>query len=227
MLSNLEEMGLSPDTALQRSQDRMTGAREVGAPGSVRKELTADYNNEVKTENLRQKEAARDARDAAREAEREASQARVFAQQDKIQGKQHSATLAAIGARGSGGGGGRDEDNTREQMAFIKAEKQGLRTEMKTLEDRAANPSMEDRRNKNFLEDVKAERTRLKNAMDALAPQEKVVQDRLFPGAKPVVPGSTVKDNPTTSKGITQAEYVKLPSGARYTAPDGTIRTKK
>jgi hypothetical protein len=227
------EMGLTPNTALQTSKDAMTAGQKQGAPGSVRKELTADYNNEVKTDNLRQKEAARDARDAAREAEREASQARVFAQQDKIQGKQHSATLAAIGARGSGGGGSGAKlrstktDSSGEVIAIMSdGSTKPLGIQDQVFAKNVATLMVKMQGDRKFSKLPEGELRELAANRLAGAQVDAAVDEP--PAPKPVVPQSTKTDNGATkNRSITQAEFDALPKGASFVNPkDGKTYRK-
>lgn len=220
MLSNPEEMGISPDTALRTAQDRLTGGREVGAPGSVRKELLGDYNKEVDRENLRQKDAARESRDEAREAERAASQARLFDQQDKMADKRTSAMLQGITARG----GSRDDDKP-ETVSVLRGAMNDLDKDRPKLEDFRGNVKKHAAALADWNEtDDGLEYKKLKDMI-------RLRTTGTGAPAAPAVPvgtGSTNRDNGTTkNRSITQAEFDALPKGALFVNPkDGKTYRK-
>jgi hypothetical protein len=212
MLSNLEEMGISPDTALRTAQDRLTGGREVGAPGSVRKELLGDFNKEVDRENLRQKDAARDARDEAREAERAASQARLFDQQDKMADKRTSAMLQGITARG----GSRDDDKP-ETVSVLRGAMNDLDKDRPKLEDFRGNVKKHAAALADWNEtDDGLEYKKLKDMIRLRTTGTGAPAAPAAP-AVPVGTGSTNRDNGATKP----APISKLPPGSKQIGTSG------
>jgi hypothetical protein len=193
MLSNLEEMGISPDTALQRAQDRMTGGREVGAPGSVRKELTADFNNEVKTDNQRKKEAAREAQDEKKAAEREAAAGRAEEGRNSRLDKQITASdarqsrtiAAAVGRRG------RDDDKP-ESVTTLRGVMNDIGKDRPKLDDFRGNAQKHD--------DALAAWNKSDQGLQYKELQDEIKM-RTTGAPKPVAPESTVKDNPSSTIG--------------------------
>jgi hypothetical protein len=188
------EMGLTPKSDVQEAEDAMTAGQLQGAPGLVRKELTAGFNKAVDTDNLRKKEAAREARDEKKAAAAVAAAAlaedgrndRQNAQITASDARQSRTIAAAVGR-----GGGRDDEKP-ESVTTLRGVMNDIGKDRPKLDD--------------FRGSVQ------KHA-DALAAwnksdqglQYKELQDeikkRTTGAPKPVASESTVKDNPSSTGG--------------------------
>ena len=200
-------------TESSRIADALRAARESGAPGATIKALDAEHKGILQAERQAKLDADREAREERRRQETAERDRERYAQQERLLDKR----LGAQAARGGGGSGASDKPIRFDDAQ--KAELAPLKRDMEKAADEAAKARPSQRA---------AAEARAQAARDAY--DNKVVE---FGGErqKPVAQKSTVKDNPTTASARpvevkTKAAYDALPKGAKYVAPDGTVRTK-
>lgn len=220
-----KEMGLTDDSTLQGLRDQVQASGELAAPSTVRKGILDSYKEEFKADKDEKDRKFRmeqeDRKDARNEANNNAREERTL--------MAINAAERRAAARGSGGSGGGDKPERDPTPAELKAALESAKKDAPKLDDYRGNAAKHEAAMKAWRESPDGKR----------AAELQSMYDRRFglgtsPAAAPEKPAaqkSTVKDNPATASARpvevkTKAAYDALPKGAKYVAPDGTVRTK-
>ena len=227
-----EKAGLiERSTGSQQLRDQIDAARSIGADKPVRDDLQKSYTAQVSSEALTRKEHQID-RDALRKETKDEEAARATRVREDENRRRTEALFAKISSKDGSNG----KSDTKEWLSLIGQQRLGykdelaqIRSDKKLAMDAEPNP-------KKKMEII----SRFDSKIESLQPKLQAIDDKIESvtsrllgkdGAptmperdKPAAPSAKPATQP--SKGITQAEYNRLPSGSRFTAPDGTTRIK-
>lgn len=213
----------------QQLRDQIDAARSIGADKPVRDDLRTSLSAQMAAEEKVRKEA-RDDRTDLRKEKKDEETTRQTDERLKIEGRRAEAMVAR--ANSSGGGGANSAPKLRSTFDGSDGRKMAVMSDGTTRELSASSLAF----NKEVSKIVtNLEKTDFK--FKRLSPEEKreIAVEQLTAaksggGSEPAPttqkPATSTKPATQTSKAITQAEYNRLPSGATFTAPDGTTRTK-
>lgn len=212
-----KDMGLTDDSALQIARDRMDAGRELGAPGSVRKELASSFSSEVKDARDRAERDRKERQDLLRQDgldRRQLSSQEAAAARDS---QRQAGILAAIAARGGGGGGGGSGASTSQLTSYLNSARGDLAARERALQNAKDSDIEAARGNKVRRAEIEAQ---FKREMAVVQQQRaeldldySAVRQQLFPqnvqAGKPAARStdskSTKGDNRTTAPASDQA----------------------
>lgn len=235
-----KEMGLTDDSSLQRSRDMVMASTEVSASPAVRKGILDSYREEFKADRDKRDQDFREKKeDNRREMDSKRLEATMKIATERNESQEKRAEMRAARGSGSGSSGG-SEPKVRSTKTNADGEVIAVMSDGSTkplgIQDQAFAKSVatmvakmrEDRRYRNETDEKLVEIVKQRLASSGVAKTDRA-DEAAAPKSTPQK--STVKDNPTTASAKpvevkTKAAYDALPKGAKYVAPDGTVRTK-
>jgi hypothetical protein len=226
-----KEMGLTDDTELQYLRDQVTASGEVGAPASVRKAVADNFKEGRKADKEAQDRQIRAEQEEGRNTRAEAS----LASREAAADKRTAGMLTAAGMRSRSGGSDDDSSKNMEALHDIaikerpKEPKPKVQTGL-TRRDQEAADDENARLKSEYKDEMSAWEAEygedVKRYRDSLRPGTAGKSSSAAPKPSPAKDNATTKSQGGVPQPKDKAAFDALPKGARFQAPDGSIRIK-